>query len=203
MVCKEIVYKNDYANCITNDTGILTVSSALPNEKCTVKETLMASTRFGIKFDYHEAIHEVLEKFDQHLCTYTASIIESKIIESMSKAHRKECFQCIAVFNENEAADDEFIVMKRSTDAALRIPCLSTVHIVIASNKIFRILESQSIETNTTKAYDSILATIMNFLPIEALYTQSEFNLHEQANETPGQLPHHKKFIYKVVNEYQ
>lgn len=102
----------------------------------------------------------------------------------------------------NEAAEDEFIAMKRSTNAALKIPCLSTVHIVIASNKIFRILESEFIEANTTKAYNSILGTIMNSLCIEELYTQSEFNLHEQINETSLQLSHHEKFIYKVVNEY-
>lgn len=201
LVCKEIVYKNDYANCITNDTGVLTVSSGMSTKKSIVVETSTASTTFEMEFDYHEAIYEESEKFDQHLRAYTACTIECEIIKIIKKGCKKECSQCIAVFHENTLANDEFVMMKQSTDAAFKIPCLSTVHIIIASDKIFQILESKSIEMSTTQAYNNILRRIMNFLPIEELYTESDFNLHNQENETSYQLSHKEKFIYKIVSK--
>lgn len=203
MVCNQIVYKNEYGNCITNDTGILTISSSQPDKNRAVDVTNReASTIFEIECNYGEAINEELDKFDQHLCAYTASIIESKLIENMLKANKKECSHCIGVFYENETVDNEFIEMKRSTNTDLKIPCLSTVHIIIFANKIFQMLENKTIQTSTKEAYDRILKTIMNWLPIEELYRLSEFNLHEHLNETSNQLTHKEKIIHKVVSEY-
>lgn len=206
LVCNQIVYKNDYtkSNCITDDTGVLTVSSYHEKSKVdsSTQRAVHSNITFEIEFDYFEAINEELQKFDQHLCVYTASTIESTIIANLKKSHKNKCSNCIAVFYENEKADDEIIVMKRSTNTSFKIPCLSTVHIIIASNKIFNIFENQSIESNTKKAYDGMIATIMNSLPIEELYTNSDFNTHGQINEDSSNLSHHEKFIYTVVNEY-
>lgn len=159
-----------------------------------------ASNTFEIECNYEEVMNETLGKFDLHLCAYIASQIENKIIENMRKASKKECSQCIEVFHENEIFHDELITMKRLTNAAHKEPCLSTVNIVIFTNKILNMVENQVILTNNI--YDKILRTVMNWLPIEEFYTQSEFNNHEQMNETSSQLSHKEKFICMIVNEY-
>lgn len=202
LVCNEIVYRNDRANCITNETGVLTVSSAVPKKKSTVVESLMLSTTLEIDFDYDEAIHEELEKLDQHLCAYLASTIETEIIKHAKKAFKKECYECIAVFYENDTSNNDFIAMKQSTNPDFKNPCLSTVRIVIASNKIFHILKDQFPELSTANAYNSILRCILKSLPIEELYTQSEFDWHIQANELSNQLSHKENFIYNIINQY-
>lgn len=78
----------------------------------------------------------------------------------------------------------------------LKTPCLSTVHIVKASNKIFNTLENQAVSEMThfrytemtVKVYDSVLKTIVSLLPIEELYTRSTFEWHEQVHENYSQL---------------
>lgn len=74
LVCNNIVYKNNYGNCITNDTGILTVSSAPAINQCIVDHTSQRGDRFEIEFNYDEAIKEQIEKFDEHLNAFTAKL---------------------------------------------------------------------------------------------------------------------------------
>lgn len=122
---------NDRSNCILNDTGILTVSSVLPNQGRT-DDTVFLARAFEIecdKFDYDSAVNDDIEKFDQHLCSYIASTIESTLIKNIQKCHKKECFQCIEVFYENEPASNDFVTKKsQNTTNTVKIPCLSTVH---------------------------------------------------------------------------
>lgn len=74
LVCHEITYDGNKANCISNETGILTVSSEIiPRTKeRNHKEVL------EIDFNYHEVISEDLEKFDVHLIAYAAFRVEKK-----------------------------------------------------------------------------------------------------------------------------
>lgn len=198
LVCKEIVYTNKYGNCVSNDTGILTVSSERPQQSIAT-DTFEQGKVFEIEFDYDTAVEESMEKFDQHLCAYIASTIETKIIEMIKKQHKKECSDCIAVFTENEKADDDFITRKKSKDC--QNPCISTVHIIKATNKILDLLVDQFIYEDAYM-YGSTLKTIMDHLHTEKLYTQSLFELHATPPKKSVLMTHKEGFIFQIVNEY-
>lgn len=199
LVCKEIVYKNNYANCISNDTGVLTVSSARPKPS-KADGTPAQSYEIEIEFDYLAAIDEEIDKFDQHLCAYIASSIETKIKDTIEKCSKKECIECICVFAENSKFQDDFIALK-STTKSLHKPCKSTVNIVKATNKILSLLENNR-HTALSFTYERTLQTIMSHLLIEELYTESLFDQHLMAEENSGIFTHKENFIRKVINEY-
>lgn len=177
----------------------MTVSSRLPEQS--KDDTVISVKPFEMECDgfiYEAAINETLEKFDEHLYSYVASSIESKIISNIKKSHKKKCLHCIEVFYENELVEDDFISKKNSSNE-LKIPCLSTLHIIKASNKIFNILEQLDNDGCTEIVHDRTLITIMNLLPTEKLFTRSDFKSHEK-NHT--QWTHKEKFIYEIVLEY-
>lgn len=91
---------------------------------------------------------------------YTASLIESKVIENIKRCHKKECSLCINIFYENEIVEDEFIAMK-NLSRPLKTPCLSTVHIVKASNKIFNTLEDQAVSEMTHFRYTEMTVKVL------------------------------------------
>lgn len=198
MICKEIVFKNDYGNCVTNDTGILTVSSrkVKSNEQFTIESILSQTNAFEIEFDYHYALDEEIEKFDEHLCAFTACRIEQKIKENIKRSHRKECSQCIDIFNENIKLDNDYI-----TRTAQSKPCKSTVDIIKATNRICTLLENDEDIDTSTALYNRTLKTIMSHLVAEELYAQSDFENHDQRN-TSSNITHQEEFIFKIVVEY-
>lgn len=198
MACKEIVYKNNHGNCITDDTGILTVSSKLSRvEQCAVERTFAQGNSIEIEFDYFEAINEEIGKFDEHLCAFTAVTLETKIKENIRKGHKKECGQCTEVFGENPKIDNDFLRLKSAT-SALQMPCKSTIDIIKAANKIFSLLEDKDMDV--THTYDSVLKTVMDYLEFDDLYSATDFGLH--TIEHSGPFSHQEEFIYKIVNEY-
>lgn len=88
LVCKEIVYKNNYGNCISDDTGILTASSARPVNQFTVSDTLRKGKTFEIELSFEEVIQENIGKFDEHSCAFIASTIEGKLIQTMERCQK-------------------------------------------------------------------------------------------------------------------
>lgn len=174
------------------------MSAARPVEKCILTDTFRDGQIFEIEFDYEEVIHESIEKFDEHSCVYIASLIEKKLIQTMTRCHRKECSQCIAVFDENEKADDDFIKL-RSETTQIRKPCISTVHILKATNKIIELLFNCPTECNDYM-YESVIKTTMQHLDEEKLYTQSDFTVHP--GKSSDILSHKQVFMYKIVDEY-
>lgn len=192
LVCKEIVHRNNYGNCITDDTGILTIASSGSVDKYTSDNTSQYEV-FEIEFDYHVAIDEEIEKFDQHLNAFIASTIESNITKAFKRCHKKQCSQCIDVFSQNAKLNDDFITMKMAKDS-LEKPCRSTVDIIKATNKILSHLEDQP---EIAQMYDRTLKTIMFYLCTEELYTQTDFNMHPQRK-----CEHREDFISKIVREY-
>lgn len=172
----------------------------MPNQNHIV-DTVFSAREFEIEYDdfnYHAAINENLEKFDQHLYSYVASNVECKIIANIKRSHKKECPQCIEVFSENELASDDFVTKKHLSNG-LKIPCLSTVHIIIAANKIFSILKGLKNHDCTEKMHHRTLKTIMSLLPKEDLYEQTNFESHEKSH---SQWTHKEKFIYEIILEY-
>lgn len=198
MVCKEIVYKNDYANCISNDTGILTVSSAQPNQQRNANDTFASGQIFEIEFDYEQAIKENIEKFDEHSCAFIASTIESKLIQTTGRYHKKYCAQCITAFDEDEKVNDDFLILKSQT-GQIRMPCISTLNIIKITNKICDLL-SEHPTMHYSDMYGSVLKTVVVNLDSEKLFTNSNFDIHSK--KTSGLLSHKEEFICKIVDEY-
>lgn len=199
-MCNEIVYKNDKGNCISNDTGILTVSSrAIPQPS---KQRTDQGDTFEIELDYFQAVEEQIEKFDQHLCANIASVIETALIAKMRRYKKQECVRCIDVFEENLKFQDEFLTLQAGIKPC-REPCQSTVNIIKASNKIFDILEEQTILVNNS-THHKILRTIMFWLEcdyvLDELYPRSNFQFH--CEEPDLSVKHKSEFIRKIINEY-
>lgn len=83
MVCNEIVYKNENkSNCITNDTGFLTVPTSSASQLSKNRYTDTGAT-FEIELDYYSAIEKEIEKFDQHLNAYIASTLGKKSLRKL------------------------------------------------------------------------------------------------------------------------
>lgn len=198
LVCKEIVYRNNYGNCISNDTGILMVSSARPVHQRTATNTLRIGRILEIELNFEEVIQENIGKFDEHSCAFNASTIEDKLIQTMNRCHKKYCVECIQVFEENEKANDEFLKLKNET-SKVRMPCISTVHIIKVTNKLCELLNVCG-TMHCDNMYESVLKTVMQNLEIEKLYTNSNFAIH--IKKEASLLSHKDEFIYKVVDEY-
>lgn len=194
MVCNEIVYKNENkSNCITNDTGFLTVPTSSASQLSKNRYTDTGAT-FEIELDYYSAIEKEIEKFDQHLNAYIASTLEKKIIEKITISNKQECAQCIHVLEENVKFEDDLIAAN-----SYRKPCESTVNIIKSCNEVFSLLEHQNISVDSG-THDKILRTIMYCLEIDELYSQSNFDCHV---EDPRESFQHKNaFIRKVVHGY-
>lgn len=206
LACKEIVYKNNYGNCVTNDTGVLTVSSGhrhkQTSEKCTIETTFVKGKSFEIEFDYLGAIGEEIEKFDEHLNAFIASKIEQNLLNIMKKHHKKYCQQCNEVFAENTKVFDAFINLKNES-ITFHTPCQSTVDIIKAANKILSIIEGiEGQEIYGTNIFESTLKTIMCHLHYNSLYTETNFDSHHLNNRYSITYTHQDEFIYYIINEY-
>lgn len=201
LVCKEIVYKNNYGNCISNDTNVLTVSSKGSGKPKNIDSRVGI---FEIEFDYFDTVNEDIGKFDQHLNAFIASKIETQIIATIQRNHQRECEECINVFEENTKIDDELIALKskgKDFSNSHRHPCKSTIDIIKATNKIFQLIDQQTL-LEANRIYDKILHTVISYLYIDELYEKSDFNLHTKARSSASTVDHHEQFIYKIVNEY-
>lgn len=190
LVCHEITYDGNKANCISNETGILTVSSELIPR---TKERNLNKVP-EIDFNYHEVISERLEKFDMHLNAYAAYTVERKIRENIQK-HKEKCMSCIQAFQENEKVDDDFIRRKNISDQ----PCKSTVDIIKASNKIMCVLPDNEFD------FESISLTILNHLDFDVLYVDTVFEDHnctERQTNYQNRMSHKEYFLLNVVKAY-
>lgn len=195
LVCHEVVYDGKSANCITNETGILTVSSELHPKAGQARHQshqpiLLEPDEFD--FDYHVAINEEIEKFDEHLNSYAASKIEDKIKKSI-QIRNAACKECYQVFQKNEKICDSFLSRKISINQ----PCKSTVDIIKIFNKIHDLLPLE-------REYHSkaIARIVLNHLSYEDLFTATEFEEHIYEQNEQSQMSHKEYFIFQIVNTY-
>lgn len=206
LACKEIVYKNNYGNCVTNDTGVLTVSSGhrhkQASEKCTLESTFIRGICFEIELDYAEAIGQEIEKFDEHLNAFIASRIEQNILNIMKKHYKKYCQQCSEVFAENTKVFDALLNSQNETNK-LYTPCQSTFDIIKIANKILRIIEGiEGQEIQRSNTFESTLKTIMTHLHYDLLYDKTNFDSHHLNTRYSIAFTHQEEFIYYIINEY-
>lgn len=198
LVCNEIVYDGNKANCITNETGILTVSSAVLRP-IRDQNSNRAHEVVEIDFSYYDTINEELEKFDEHLNAYAAFRLEAKMKRKIKK--RGVCKDCADVFFENAKVEDSFVKRKilkdypyenEEVDADLiksLQPCKSTVDLIVVVNKILQILPQKEFNI------ESISTIVMNHLDFNSLYAKTDFEKHAGA-ET--QMNHHDQISHKT-----
>lgn len=191
LVCHEITYDGNKANCISNETGILTVSSEIMSRSIEKKNV---HVEHEIDFNYHDVLNEELEPFDVHLNAYAAFMIEEKIRQSLER-HKRKCLSCIQVFQENEKIDDSFITRKIKSNQ----PCKSTVNIVKATNKMMILLPNK--EFNTA----SLSLMTLNSLDFDDLYAYTDFEDHANyaGTDTCQNYRKHKAdFLSNVIETY-
>lgn len=188
LVCHEVTYDGNKANCISNETGILTVSSEIIPGSMKKKSVYEVHE---IEFNYEEVINEELEPFDVHLNAYAALTIEEKITRSLLK-HKKKCRLCINVFPENEKINDNFIKKKNDSNQ----PCQSTVNIVIATNRIMHLLPNKEFDIG------SISLMTLNNLYLNDLYVDTDFEVHDSNDSNAKKETHKTSFVSNVIETY-
>lgn len=191
LVCHEITYDGNRANCISNETGILTISSEIiPHTKNERNHSQVPE----VDFNYNEVINEKLEEFDMHLNAFAGYRIEKKIREKVQK-QKEKCMTCIRAFQENDKVDDQFLTRKNISEQ----PCKSTVDIIKASNKMMFVLPDKEFD------FESISLTILDHLDLSTLYVNTAFEHHNcTAKQTNLQyrISHKEHFILSVVKTY-
>lgn len=191
LVCHEINYDGKRSNCISNETGVLTVSSEYIPSKM---QTRLQIIPIEVDFDYYATINEKLEPFDEHLNAYVATEVERKIIEKIRMANKTKCLQCIRVFQHDEKSNDQYLARNNSNQ-----PCKSTVDIIKAANKILFYLPDEQYDV------DSMLLTILNHLEEDELYLGTEFEEHALMNyieDECKQMSHKENFIRSIVRTF-
>lgn len=191
LVCHEITYDENKANCISNETGILTVSSEIMSQS--LKKKAVHEVHEMEDLSYYDVINEGLEPFDLHLNAYAASMVEKKIKQRTDRLKNK-CTSCIQAFRENEKTVDSFIAKKESNQ-----PCQSTVNIVTATNKIMFLLPNKEF------SLDSISVMTLNSLDFDDLYAYTNFEEHANDDDTEtleNYQEHKSNFLSNVVKTY-
>lgn len=204
LVCHEVVYDGKKANCITNETGILTVSSEIVSVSSSVYHggTVASIDLDDLTFNYQEIIDEQLDKFDEHLNAYAATKVEEKIKYSI-QTKKNECKMCLGVFHENEKISDSFITRKMSAKVQSlqnqrSQPCQSTVHIIKAINKMHSLLPGKGYDVN------AIILTVLQNLDYDDLYIDTDFEDHTdhtvpETEETINSHISHKEILIRNI----
>lgn len=203
LVCHNVVYDGKYANCMTNETGILTISSVTacqamrhqPHQSDAIIDLDV------LDFNYQEVVDEGLEIFDEHLNAYAACKVESKVKHKIRNEYKKQCQMCLKVFQENEMISDDFISRKlltRGTDVQSQ-PCKSTVEIIKVINKIHELLPDRGYNVR------SIITTTLQHLDYESLFNGTKFDDHidpEMEENHDSLFSHKENFIKNIVKNY-
>lgn len=198
-MCHEIVYKNEYGNCIANETGVLTVSSRLSSKKSSnnilSEQNSGNPTELLFELPYEDImIEDVEDMFDLHLNATMASNVELNISSTLERNYKIECSECIFVFHENQRIHDSFIDKKLNTNPSYRLhqPCESTVKILQIANKVSSLLAQGS-------SFEFTVQNILNYLPIDDLFNQSNFDEHTFIE---NKLAHKQQFVCNIVQNY-
>lgn len=190
LLCNQFVYNGHKSNCNIDNMKVLTVPAKYGAKN--MKPSLNEVRELEVEFDYNTAIDEPMNSFDVHLFSYIASTIENQLISKIQRFHKKECSDCLSVFNENAKATNDF--MKRNTGKKeFSQPCRSTIDIIKAATSIMDRLKSEV-------SYMEVLKKILVNLEIDQIYTNSNFNNHKFG--TIDMLSHKEQFIIKIIEAY-
>lgn len=195
LVCHPLITSADH-NVITNATGILTASSA-PKKKLPAVTLSGRLPEIEIEVFYEDLLSteiQEMDPYDEHMCAYLASCIESKIAQKVERLDKRTCFECVGELAQNEKVTDEFLAMKNNA----KQPCTSTVNIVIFANAIMKLISSHV----NAGDFNIVAKTIASNLNVNELYTASisDFESHQQQSSSIWS--HKEEFVTLVVKTY-
>lgn len=181
-------------NCNLDLVNILTVSSAeQPIVPPQDNLPISLGTEIEIGMNYDELLNLPLDPYEQHLCSYLAVCIETKIMKKLKTSTASACQSCSKVFEENSKICDSFIRKKDMVQ-----PCSSTRDLVKICDSVIKCLQ-----TNEHIEFPTMLETIFKILDINRLYELSQFGNHDRAEiNRIDNMTHKEQFIYAVVKEY-
>lgn len=181
-------------NCNLNVGNVLTVSSA-EQQTLPTPADLSSDNETEIRMSYDELLKIPLDPFEQHMCAYLSSCIETNITKNIETRNISACQDCLKIFEENPKICDRFIAKKNMNQ-----PCASTRDLIMICDSIFKLLQ-----TNEHIGFQSMLKTIFNKLNINRLYELSYFDNHDRAEINRSDnlnMTHKEQFIQAMVKEY-
>lgn len=132
---------------------------------------------------------DVTASFENHIACYLASLIEKSVIEGRWYSPLK-CEQCLSVFLENEAVENEFVALKMRS-AKLHAPSKSTVQICKMTENS---LQKFNFEPGK---YTQIVNDIFAHLKFNELFYLSDFG-----EETHKEKGHKMKLVKLIIDMY-
>lgn len=176
------------SNCIDLGTKILTVSSNRPRQQKPIAYDGEEFDDFFSGDDYEECfqIDQYVDDAHSHSLAYMASVLESKIMKAKPTRPILKCSDCVAVFIENELIEDSFIRFKARKTNMMQ-PCKSTFEICKHVDTYVKSCERKSAN------YQTVAMKILQNLPFETLYANSDFQKH------PGE--HGRNHQYELVKK--
>lgn len=197
LICRPVITSKGHNIAIRNETGILTASSA-PLSQASNTITFDSEQDDMILLNYDEILGveiKKIEPYDEHMFAYVAQCLENKIIQSMKKS-KKSCSECInALTNENEKISDPILENQDNVPSQIKQPCISTRNIVIFTDAVIRIISPSGITD-----FNSTWKTIFNNINLEELYSQTNFEDHQQ--QSVDSYGHKEKFVMEIIRTY-
>lgn len=187
-----------HSNCFNDTTKILTVSSRIVNNPENATRTLSPIERDDsnepnglLNWDNSG---EAVDTYITNKWAYLASVLEIEIMKTMTRCHKKSCYDCTKVFHENEVMTNSFIdLINKTKDVPL--PCKSTFDIVKTAEETL-----QSFQAKPVGFQDSVFTVLAN-LNLNDLYELSEFDDHENCN-TSNPISHKQIFVCSIIEAY-
>lgn len=180
------------SNTIDGGTKILTVSSHRPVQKKEVtllsREEMAMLDDMGEDFVLSFDAARYMDDTSNHSLAYMASMVEKKICYAKHPKILIKCEHCLDIFIENELIRDEFIRFK-SRKSNITQPCKSTLEICKFVDSFLKAFEGK-----TSFSFDVVLNKIMQSLPFQNLFTNSNFFDHDGEKN-------HKYSVIKCIVE--
>lgn len=197
LICHPLLTSVDH-NCISNATGILTVSSRCKKKSVT---SLNRDKTFELELD--ESYEEIMvtemgtmNPYEEHMCSYLAFCVEEKFHQNV-KLFRYKCITCANVLsNVNDKINNELLQMQGQSQ-----PSASTVKIIIFANALLGMISAQQQQGNN---FNTILRIICEKFDIDDVFPEFH-SLHIHAHEDEGEpnsLSHKQEFISKLIEIY-
>lgn len=193
---------SEAANCENNDTQYLTVLNSSSRKETNVKfkKTLGKDVQPSAnQQNCGEPAYEMDDEeiwnlrslildsgssnIENHMISYTASVLQNKIIEGKWYS-RIKCAGCFLAFSEDEHINDEFVNLKMRTKN-VRPAAKSTFQICMTTEKL---MQKSNYEP---KNYDRLTENVLKILSFDELFPFSYFETHDE--------PEHKSVLINMI----
>lgn len=156
--------------------------------------SVLSAQSVEVDLIYELVINVEMDAYTRHVYALVASTVESEVIRKIKVQTASLCQDCANNFNQNTKICDSLIAKKISRGESVDQPCVSTLNIILASEKINETL--QVIENVDFSVCAK--AIFNNVLYIESLYEQTEFENHN-GNKFHTLMTHKDEFILNII----